>query len=79
MWQEVHKKIIKCLHKNSYCVNKLTTLHQLELIILLEANKCLEENFKKPKAAKKSSHEENTSENEYQTDSNLSHESSSDD
>ena len=32
-----------------------------------------------PKAAKKSNCVENTSENEYQVDSNLSHESSSDD
>ena len=32
-----------------------------------------------PKAAKKSNHVENTSENGYQADSNLSHESSSDD
>ena len=32
-----------------------------------------------PKAAKNSNHVENTSENEYQADSNLSHESSSDD
>ena len=32
-----------------------------------------------PKAANKSNHVENTGENEYQADSNLSHESSSDD
>ena len=60
---------------------QVNSLHQVELIILLEAHKCLEKFFKMPKATKRSNHVENTSknENEYQDDSDLSHESSSDD
>ena len=57
---------------------QVDSLHQLELIILLEAYKCLEKKLKMPKAAKKSNHVETTSDNEDQTDSNLSNESSSD-
>ena len=52
---------------------------QLELIILVEAHLCLEKIFKMPKATKKSNCVENTSKHEYQADSNLSNESSSDD
>ena len=57
---------------------QVNNLHQLEFIRLLEAYKCLENKFKMPKVAKTSNLVETTSDNEYQTDSNLSNESSSD-